>query len=184
MFVNFLHKATIILHYFTLSMKTQIKFEIYCQWKSRPIQCCARTILSPFNLIIPTPRHLHYFNLSVTTYALIWNFVTFTFYLLAKFLQNFMVRETINSKLWYFCRDYPIKFCYILVVSKLRKITWHYLSYILLASINIDYKKVFELLLAGDNTKNTVDTKKIQKIQYFFKNADVNERFWRQYNYF
>ena len=47
----------------------------------------------------------------------LWNFVTLSFYLLAGFLQNFMVEDAINSKLWYFCRGCPIKFGYFSVVS-------------------------------------------------------------------
>ena len=38
-----------------------------------------KDILFPINLIPPTPRHLHYFNFSVTTYALTLKFCEFYF---------------------------------------------------------------------------------------------------------
>ena len=41
----------------------------------------------------------------------------------------------------------------------------------LLPSVIIDYKKVFELVLAGDNTKNSVNTDKIQKYSIFLKTS-------------
>ena len=73
-------------------------------------------------------------------------------YLLATYLQNFMVRNAINSKLWYFCRSYPIKLCYFSVVPILCKIILCLLD-IVIRPICINYKKVFELVLTGDNTK-------------------------------
>ena len=39
----------------------------------------------------------------------LWNFVTFSFHLLATFMENFMVRDAINSKLQYFCQRLPGK---------------------------------------------------------------------------
>ena len=39
----------------------------------------------------------------------LWNFVTFSFYLLPTFMENFMVRDAINSKLQYFCQRLPGK---------------------------------------------------------------------------
>ena len=59
-----------------------------------------------------------------------WNFVTFSFYLLASCLQISMVRDAINSKLFFahFFRGYLIKFCYFSVVSILCKITLYLLE--------------------------------------------------------
>lgn len=53
----------------------------------------------------------------------LWNFATSSFYLSPTFYQNFMVRDAINSKLWYFCRGYPINFFYFSVVLILWKTT-------------------------------------------------------------
>lgn len=50
----------------------------------------------------------------------------------------------------------------------------------LLTSFDINFKKIFQLIMTGDNTKNT-ETAVIQrnfkkrKIQFFVKNADVNK---------
>lgn len=50
----------------------------------------------------------------------------------------------------------------------------------LLTSFDINFKKIFQLIMTGDNTKNT-ETAVIQRnfkkrqIQFFVKNADVNK---------
>ena len=53
----------------------------------------------------------------------------------------------------------------------------------LLASFHINYKKVFKLILTGDNTKNTkkIKTDKIEKYSIFVKNVDVSKKLRRQY---
>ena len=50
----------------------------------------------------------------------------------------------------------------------------------LLTSFDINFKKIFQLIMTGDNTKNTETAViqrnfKKQKIQFFVKNADVNK---------
>ena len=59
---------------------------------------------------------------SVTVDVMTSKFCDFLFYLLATFLQNFMLRDSINSKLWYLCWDY-IQFRYFSPVSILCKIS-------------------------------------------------------------
>ena len=59
---------------------------------------------------------------SVTVDVMTSKFCDFLFYLLATFLQNFMLRDSINSKLWYLCWDY-IQFRYFSPVSMLCKIS-------------------------------------------------------------
>ena len=49
----------------------------------------------------------------------------------------------------------------------------------LLAFFQISYKKVFELVLTGNNTKNTKNTVvriKYKKYSIFVKNVDVSEK--------
>ena len=100
-------------------------------------------------------------------------------------LQSFMLRDEINSKLWYFCQGYLRKFGYLLVVSILCKIT------LILLDIGIcpkrylphfNYKKVFELVLTGNNTKNTKNTGiqgKYRKDIMFVKKIDGSKKFQR-----
>ena len=59
----------------------------------------------------------------------------------------------------------------------------------LLASFCIDYKKVFELVLTGDNRKNTNNTviqRKYKRYGIFVKNADkkLNYNFFRYFYIF
>ena len=57
----------------------------------------------------------------------------------------------------------------------------------LLASFYINYKKVFDLVLTGDNTKDTkkiVIQRKYKKCSIFVKNADISKKVRRQYNIF
>ena len=54
----------------------------------------------------------------------------------------------------------------------------------LCASFNINYKKVFELVLAGDNTKNTKITviqRKYKKYSIFVKNTNVSKKLQTKY---
>ena len=66
-----------------------------------------------------------FFIFSVIPFAMkmLWNFVTFSLYLLATLLQNFLVRRAVDFKLWYFCQSYLIKFGYFLLLSISSKIT-------------------------------------------------------------
>ena len=94
-----------------------------------------------------------------------------------------MLRDEINSKLWYFCQDYLRN--YLLVVSILCKIA------LILLDIRIcpkrylphfNYKKVSELVLTGNNTKNTKNTEiqgKYKKDSMFVKKIDGSKKFQR-----
>ena len=95
-----------------------------------------------------------------------------------------MTKDAINSN---FCEGYPIKFCYILVVLILCKITLWWLGivirpryhcyslkclFIIYVNWDINYEKVFELVVTGDDTKNTkiaVIQKKYKKHSIFLK---------------
>ena len=57
----------------------------------------------------------------------------------------------------------------------------------LLAFFQISYKKVFELVLAGNNTKNTKNTVvriKYKKYSIFVKNVDVSEKLQIYFQFF
>ena len=121
----------------------------------------------------------------------LWKFVTFTIYLLAIFFKVYMVRNAINCKLWYFCQVYPIKFCYFSVVSILCKIKWSPLDIVIhpryyLPHFTSPIKKVFELVLTGNNTKkskNTVMQKKYIKHSILLKML-TSAKMHGQYTFF
>ena len=54
----------------------------------------------------------------------------------------------------------------------------------LLAFFQISYKKVFELVLTGNNTKNTVVRIKYKKYSIFVKNVDVSEKLQIYFQFF
>ena len=57
----------------------------------------------------------------------------------------------------------------------------------LLAFFQISYKKVFELVLTGNNTKNTKNTVvriKYKKYSIFVKNVDVREKLQIYFQFF
>ena len=57
----------------------------------------------------------------------------------------------------------------------------------LLAFFQISYKKVFELVLRGNNTKNTKNTVvriKYKKYSIFVKNVDVSEKLQIYFQFF
>ena len=57
----------------------------------------------------------------------------------------------------------------------------------LLAFFQISYKKVFELVLTGNNTKNTKNTVvrvKYKKYSIFVKNVDVSEKLQIYFQFF
>ena len=57
----------------------------------------------------------------------------------------------------------------------------------LLAFFQISYKKVFELVLTGNNTKNTKNTAvriKYKKYSIFVKNVDVSEKLQIYFQFF
>ena len=54
----------------------------------------------------------------------------------------------------------------------------------LVASFYINYKRIFELILTGDNTKNTVIQRKSKKYSTFVKTADFSKILERQHDLF
>ena len=110
--------------------------------------------------------------------------MTFSFFLLATFLQNFIIKDAINSNLLHFCQVYPVKFWQTSVVPILSKTTLCLLDIVICPGFYLHHftstiKKFFELLLTvadKKNTKNTVIQKKYKKYSIFIKNADFIKR--------
>ena len=110
--------------------------------------------------------------------------MTFSFFLLAKFLQNFTIKDAINSNLLYFCQVYPVNFCQTSVVPILSKITLCLLDIVICPGFYLHHftstiKHFFELVLTvadKKNTKNTVIQNKYKKHSIFIKNADFSKK--------
>ena len=102
--------------------------------------------------------------------------MTFSFFLLATFLQNFIIKDAINSNLLHFCQVYPVKFWQTSVVPILSKTTLCLLDIVICPGFYLHHftstiKKVFELVLTvADKKKHKKysNIEKIQKIQYFY----------------
>ena len=54
----------------------------------------------------------------------------------------------------------------------------------LLASFEINHKQVFELLLTGNNTKNTEMQRKYRRYSIFIENVNVSKNMERKYKLF
>ena len=121
---------------------------VHAGWISRNIEINETTTPPPPTpLIIPIT-----YNFWAFSHSAFW-------YLFVMFMENFIVRKTMNCKLWYSCWGHLMKFSYFsdgVNVLKWRGvfcllgITIFLLLLMLFTSIYIKYKKIFESVLIGD----------------------------------
>ena len=135
-----------------LYFSNNVAKHVHAGWISRNIEINETTTHHP------TPPHPTPLIIPIT-----YNFLAFShsafWYLFVMFMENFIVRKTMNCKLWYSCWGHLMKFSYFsdgVNVLKWRGvfcllgITIFLLLLMLFTSIYIKYKKIFESVLIGD----------------------------------